>query len=138
MQSQQSELEQRKVIFGVAGVAIALVSLIGFRAIGAATKPAAPQKVVETEEERLWKSQFSAWDGSHKVFSRTVKELCNDPGSFEHVRTGYRIRKIKGRECYDVMMTYRAKNAFGGVITKTARAAFDVHTGTPIKGTIDI
>lgn len=58
---------------------------------------------------------FSAWDGSCMALVKATKQQMNDPGSFEHVETRYIDR---GSEI-DVIMKFRGKNAFGGVVANT-------------------
>jgi hypothetical protein len=63
---------------------------------------------------------LSAWDGSHYQLEKAIKAILNDPKSYEHVRTSY-------SDLGDVIVVttvFRAKNAFGGVITKSMTASF--------------
>lgn len=78
--------------------------------------------------------QFSAWDGSNTAIVKLVKQAMNDPKSFEHVETSYvhlktdKITRDMDEELggmltypvkkYDlfVEMTFRCKNAYGGVV----------------------
>ena len=59
--------------------------------------------------------QFSPWDGTHKKSVEAIKELMNDPESFESVNTTYKESDNK----LIVFTKFRGKNAFGGVITQT-------------------
>ena len=53
---------------------------------------------------------FSAWDGSCRPLVAVVKANLKDPGSFEHIQTGfYRVNDV-----VHVTMTYRARNSFNG------------------------
>ena len=53
---------------------------------------------------------FSAWDGSCRPLVAAVKANLKDPGSFEHIQTGfYRVNDV-----VHVTMTYRARNSFNG------------------------
>ena len=71
--------------------------------------------------DRQIENQFSSWDGSHRKVERAIKENMNDPDSYKHVSTTYQ-RTNTGLV---VLTTYRGKNAFGGVVTGTARAITD-------------
>ncbi|WP_237228866.1 tetratricopeptide repeat protein [Rubinisphaera sp. JC750] len=71
--------------------------------------------------------QFSAWDGSHRAFVKMVKSVMNDPDSFEHVKTTYRVLN----DYLIVEMVYRGKNAFNATVTETATQAFDLN-GNPV------
>lgn len=64
------------------------------------------------------KTQFSAWDGSHRNLERVVKKAMNDPDSYEHDETVY---WDKGSYLI-VKMTYRGKNAFGGTVRNFIKA----------------
>lgn len=88
-------------------------------------KPAvaeAPKSEAEIRKEKISKA-FSAWDGSNKNLVASVKEVMNDPESFEHVETRYREQ---GDSLF-LIMTFRGKNAFGGVITNTVTCFSDLN-----------
>lgn len=61
---------------------------------------------------------FSAWDGSHTGLVKLIKADMNDPDSFQHVET----RVVDKGDHLLVGMTFRGKNAFGGVVTQIAYA----------------
>ncbi len=79
------------------------------------------QKDSIAKQEKVNKS-FSAWDGSHNNLVKYVKDRMNDPNSFEHVSTKYWIIG----ETIVVLMVYRGKNAFGGVITENIKAETNI------------
>jgi len=112
-------------------------------ATASATTPAAtdePKPVAKTAEEiqadnekraaeeyqRWIDSQFSAWDGSHIYLVKLLKENLNDPKSFEHVETTY----VDNGDHLIIKMTYRAKNAFGGLVLQNVTAKADYKTDT--------
>lgn len=68
--------------------------------------------------EKELKELFSSFDGSVPEVIEAVKSQMNDPESFEHVKTRY----IDNGEDVTVIMTFRGKNGFGGVLTKEATA----------------
>lgn len=70
------------------------------------------------------KSQFSAWDGSHRNLVDVVKKNLNDPSSFKHNETKYGYNKKT--KTIKLQMTFRAKNAFGALILNTAIATADL------------
>lgn len=80
------------------------------------------QKDSITRVTRIRKG-FSEWDGSNKNLVLAVKKNMNDPNSFEHVETKY---WDVGENTIVVMMTYRGKNAFGGVVTESVKVETDV------------
>jgi len=69
-------------------------------------------------KENFEKQCLSAWDGSCRGLVKYVKDNMNDPGSFEHVETRYSIQG----DCAVLVMKYRGKNAFGGVVTNYVKA----------------
>lgn len=54
---------------------------------------------------------LSDWDGSHRVVVRYTRERLHDPGSFDHVST--RITPVDAEGNHELLMEYRANNAFG-------------------------
>ena len=79
----------------------------------------------EAEDYKNWiESQFSAWDGSNRYLVKLIKENLNDPKSFEHVETVY---SDEGTYIL-VKMTYRANNAFGGLVLQNVTAKVDYET----------
>jgi hypothetical protein len=76
-----------------------------------------PKTAAELRKEEIEKC-FSAWDGSHNNLELLVKKSMNDPESYEHDQTTY---SDKGDHLI-VKMTFRGKNAFGGVVKSTVIA----------------
>lgn len=66
---------------------------------------------------------LSLWDGSHVDFVREVKDNLNDPRSFEHDETRTWTVRSDGRN--PIVMHFRAKNGFGGVVRSRAVGSFD-------------
>jgi hypothetical protein len=102
-------------------ITILIVSLL---VIYFASGPPTPK----TREQRI-ESQFSAWDGSHRKLERYVKSQMNDPGSYEHVKTKYRIFSPTSEFPGHIVVstTYRGKNVFGGVVSNTTIAVIDMN-----------
>ncbi|HLO37373.1 MAG TPA: hypothetical protein VK173_02675 [Lacibacter sp.] len=86
-----------------------------------------PQQKDSADRRDLIAEAFSSWDGSHRNLVKAVKENMNDPKSFEHVETKF---WDFGDSNIVVLMKYRGKNGFGGVVTETIKAQ------TIINGTI--
>ncbi len=82
------------------------------------TKPEIPKTTNDLIQE-----QFSAWDGSHRKLKELIKATMNDPKSFDHVKSGY-VENTDGT--ISVYTTFRGKNVFGGVVTKSASAKFTI------------
>jgi hypothetical protein len=78
----------------------------------------AAQAAANAARKTNMESEFSAWDGSFKPLVKYIKENMNDPDSFAHVETKY----FDHKDSMDVLMKYRGKNAFGGVVTNWVRA----------------
>lgn len=77
------------------------------------------EEAQKKEEERLYAQNcLSPWDGSHRAFEALVTASLNDPDSYEHVETLTWPRDAQGRN--QIVMTFRAKNGFGGTMTAKA------------------
>ena len=100
-----------KIIFKIFGVIVAIfIGLIVLGGIVGSDK---------TDNRPDWvKQQFSEWDGSHKNLEKFVKSNLKDPKSYEHVSTKY----VMSDNYLTVVMTYRAKNSFGAVVTEQINA----------------
>ena len=68
------------------------------------------------------KSQFSSWDGSHRDLVKRIKSRMHDAGSFEHVKTQYRIEK--SNEKLFVKTTFRGKNEYGTKVLNSVSAEY--------------
>ncbi len=66
---------------------------------------------------------LSIWDGSHPDVVRQVKRLLNDPDSFEHDGTSTWPVNAEGDNT--VLMQFRARNGFGGMVKGRATGTFD-------------
>ncbi len=66
---------------------------------------------------------LSQWDGSHDGFVAAVKATLNDPDSFEHDATKTWPVNAEGRNT--ILMNFRARNGFGGVLRVKASGSFD-------------
>lgn len=87
------------------------------------------QQILKDAEKNLAKKKedfeencLSSWDGSHSELVRIVKKSMNDPKSFEHDETRY---KITGDYAI-VIMSFRGKNAFGGTVLNSVTAKVDL------------
>lgn len=80
--------------------------------------------VLATEQRReMIEDAFSAWDGSHIILTRFIKDNMNDPRSYEHVETRYR----DDDDYITVQVKFRGNNAFGAKVLSTiiARCSLD-------------
>lgn len=66
---------------------------------------------------------LSRWDGSHLDFVEDVRDSLRDPNSFEHVET--RVTPVDDEGRHMLVMTYRARNGFGGMNVGRAVAQVD-------------
>jgi hypothetical protein len=66
---------------------------------------------------------LNPWNGSHILFSKMIKEQTNDPDSFKHVNTTYRL--FKGYAV--VNMTFRGKNKFNATVTNKLSAKISLN-----------
>lgn len=85
-------------------------------------KIAAAKAADEQEERRKGFHCLSAWDGSHRDFARAIKQNLRDPDSFEHVET--RVTPVGDDGTHKILMTYRARNGFGGMNVGEALGTF--------------
>lgn len=76
----------------------------------------------ELQERRAGFHCLSAWNGTHPAFVRAVKARLNDPDSFEHDAT--RVASVNDAGKHRIEMTFRARNAFGGMVRSTATGTY--------------
>lgn len=82
---------------------------------------------VKTPEEKAVEKCFSKWDGSCKPMVAEIKKNLSDSSSFKHIETRYGNGE-KGK--YLVTCKFKAKNAFGGYVTHTARGTLNAYLQT--------
>lgn len=85
---------------------------------GLAVEAGKPRPVSLSEEKRKGLHCLSSWDGSHRGFATFVRDRLREPSSFDHVET--RITPIDEDGEHRLVMTYRAKNGFGGTNVERA------------------
>lgn len=83
-----------------------------------AAEKAARESKERAEERRKGFHCLSAWDGSHAALVDVVTKSLRDPDSFEHDET--RITPVDAKGEHSVIMTFRAKNGFGGTNLESA------------------
>ena len=67
---------------------------------------------LKKERQEKFDTCFNAWNGSHIRLTDYIKEVMNDPDSYDHDETTYR-----DFQSYLIVTTsFRGKNAFGGVV----------------------
>lgn len=88
------------------------------------TKVQAEQEEKAVAKARIEKieQQFSVWSGAHRGLEDLLKKSMHDPSSYEHVETRYG----DNGDHIVVLMTYRGKNAFGGLVKNSASAKVTV------------
>lgn len=91
----------------------------------ASSAPAKPKTAEEIRQEKI-ERQFSAWDGAHLKLERSVEDSLKDPDSYEHIETRYGIKGDR----LTVVMTFRAKNSFGGYVVQQAKGVYDIEGNT--------
>lgn len=81
------------------------------------------QKEYEERKKAFEEKCLSSWDGSHRELVELVEKSMNDPKSFEHNETRYKLFK----DYAVVIMSFRGKNAFGGTVLNsvTAKVSLD-------------
>jgi len=81
----------------------------------------AAQQAEAQEERRKGFHCLSKWDGSHREFKQAVTKNLRDPDSFEHIET--RVTPVKDGK-HRIIMEYRARNGFGGMVVGQATGAY--------------
>lgn len=92
-----------------------------------------PKAFANTIDYDVLKQQFSSWDGSHHKLESLIKAAMNDPDSFEHDKTTYRLEVTDEETKVFVKTVYRGKNAYGAVVKGFVYAQVDPVTGDVIK-----
>ncbi|MDN4697198.1 hypothetical protein QYZ44_26725 [Vibrio parahaemolyticus] len=77
---------------------------------------------------------FSAWDGSFRELESAIKNAMNDPDSYEHVKTTYRL-VLHGTDTPKAIVSteFRGKNGFGGIVKNNATASVNISNGKIIE-----
>jgi hypothetical protein len=83
-----------------------------------AKKQSPPKSLHQQQIEK----QFSSWDGSHRTLERHIKDIMNDPSSYEHIETRY----IDNGDHLLVFTRFRGKNGFGGMVQQAITAKIDM------------
>ena len=73
--------------------------------------------LIDEQNKKFADKCLSSWNGTYLPLERHLKKYLNDPGSYEHIET---VFYNKGDYAL-VVITYRAKNAFGGYVVNTIR-----------------
>lgn len=76
-------------------------------------------------------TQFSPWDGSFRPLEAFIKENMNDPKSYDHANTYYRLQ-LNDRKNPKAIITeeFRGKNAFGAVVKQMVQIEYDINKET--------
>lgn len=76
-------------------------------------------------------TQFSPWDGSFRPLEAFIKENMNDPKSYDHANTYYRLQ-LNDRKNPKAIITeeFRGKNAFGAVVKQIVQIEYDINKET--------
>ncbi len=76
-------------------------------------------------------TQFSPWDGSFRPLEAFIKENMNDPKSYDHAKTYYRLQ-LNDRKNPKAIITeeFRGKNAFGAVVKQMVQIEYDINKET--------
>jgi len=88
---------------------------------GATPKPIKPKTQTELREERI-ASGFSSWSGSHYQLTAKIKNLMNDPKSYEHIKTVY----LDMGSYLIVQTSFRGRNGFGALVINSVKAKCDL------------
>jgi hypothetical protein len=112
----KEKTKSRKIIGSLLG------AVVGFFAplIIAAFVIAPPEKE-KTKEELIMAKLTRSLDGCFLDMKDRVKESMNDPDSFECIETNV----VRRKDDYVLIMQFRGKNQFGGIVKNVAKAEYD-------------
>lgn len=119
--AEQKRVELEKQI--EAEAAVAAQKVLNEKAAQDAEAKREARAAEEAENNRKGFHCLSAWDGSHRGFSRIVTNQLRDPDSFEHIETLVGPVNLEG--FHSIIMKYRARNGFGGMNIEQAFGTFD-------------
>ena len=108
----------KKVAIGVIGVCVLIIACTAIIAGGDNGESDAQKNAQKLEEKRKGFHCLSAWDGNHDGFERLVKARLKDPDSMETRQT--HISPVNPKGEHKIVMSYGARNSFGGMTTGTA------------------
>jgi multisubunit Na+/H+ antiporter MnhC subunit len=74
--------------------------------------------------QRKLEKQFSSWDGSHREATSLIKNSMNDPESYEHIKTLFKVNS--DTTMITVTTEFRGKNVFGALVVNEAKTIFDI------------
>jgi hypothetical protein len=86
-------------------------------------------KPIDLVDKQSIEKQFSNYDGSHINLEKYILNNMNNPKSYEHVDTGYKLF-----DDYLLVITrFRGTNAYGGVVIQEIKAKCSLYDGTVIE-----
>lgn len=91
-------------------------------ALEAERRIAEEKKAYDARKKEFEENCLSSWDGSHTKLKMLVKRSMNDPDSFDHVETLYKLYK----DYAVVIMKFRGKNAFNATVVNSVTAKVDL------------
>ena len=110
-------LKEKRFILGIVLISIALF----FVKCGVDNEAEESKKSIN--QKKLYK-QFSSLNGSHRETTRLIKNSMNDPESYEHIETRFRVNS--DTTTITVYTKFRGKNAFGALVINEATTLFDI------------
>lgn len=75
------------------------------------------------------KEQFSDWDGSHTNSIEAIKKRMNDPDSFGHLETKYKLINNNDSTELIVITKFKGTNAYGAYMSHYATTTVNPKTG---------
>lgn len=80
------------------------------------------REAYEARKKKFEEKCLSSWDGSHTKLKMLTKRSMNDPDSFDHEETLYKLYK----DYAIVVMKFRGKNAFNATVVNSVTAKVDL------------
>ena len=102
-------------MWNIQGITVA-IGIIGVLLMGCGMS--GEQQEAKAEEERKGFHCLSAWDGNHDGLEGLVRQQLNDPDSMETHET--RIAPAGTSNQHRIIISFGARNAFGGMVRHTA------------------
>ena len=121
------------VIFVFGYLYTVTIEIVTWESAPAPSQPAATPTTGQAAADKC----LSGWDGHSREFQRVVKDSLADPGSFDVVSTKFNTvdlfdlipgEVVDGTSHFFVIMTYKATNAYGGLVLNTATGYINVNS----------
>ena len=108
------------LVIVIAGVAVIVACSVYV------TSDSEPSDAEKAEEKRKGFHCLSPWDGNHDGLEALIKTQLKDPDSMETIET--RMTPVNANGNHRIVLKYRARNSFGGMVESQATGSVDNDT----------